>query len=238
MPVSAFDLVQKGILASSAPVSAPDPSGGISFIGSDVVDLKSPASLSLTLPAHQADDFGLIAVTGDVPTGSVSLTNAPGWTELVDEQVTGGRARRVAFYYKSFTSAAEVNPTVDFSSTGEWSASVHVFRGVDATNPFDAAYERNETANTFNMAAPDITTSTTGACIVATHFCTHSDVSVFAGPAGFTMGSQVANTHRNQALAYLLDAGPAGLKSPGSWNNSGVGTTGESTVYTMALRQA
>lgn len=238
MPVSAFDLLQKGILASSKPAPVPGPSGGISFVGSFALGQKNPASISLTMPAHESGDFALIAVNGDGPSADVSVTDATGWSELIDEQVTGGRARRCAFFWKILSSNSEPDPTVAFSASGEWSASVHVFRGVDAVTPFDAtpAIQRAEQTNTFNLASPGITTATDNACVFTSHFCTHGDVDTFGPPAGYTLSAEVIGSHRNQGTSYLLDAGIAGAKSPGDWTNTGSGFTGEATTYTLALR--
>lgn len=236
MPTPHLSMHRAGILSALANTSAP---ANITFEGGNAIALSSPPDLTAVLPAHQADDVALVFVVNDLPGNPLSVTGADGWTELIDEQVSVGRAQRIGIFYKVLTSNSEVNPTIDWAGTGEAGLTVQLFRGVDPVNPIEVAPVGAATPNNFNMNSPSVTTTTSGACVVTSHFCTHSDLSVFGAPAGYTLSPHnTVGTHRNGGVSYLLDAGEPGLKAPGSWTNSGSGTTGESSAYSLVLRAA
>ena len=114
----------------------------ITFVGSDLNQTNSgTANLALTLPTHQADDFGIIYGRADeqgtVPVLGIAV--ATGWTELRNDNPTSGRDRVEYIWYKKFTSSSETNPEMTTDTDQERSVSVHVFRGVDTTTQFDVA---------------------------------------------------------------------------------------------------
>ncbi len=239
MPVSASDLLQKGILASSRPVAA----SGISFVSSNSGFVPSGTSIPLDLQTHAANDFAFVFAYGDRGSANISISGTTGWTELFDESHNTGRLRRSAGFYKVLTSASEANPTVSFAAADFWSASITVFRGVDAVTPLDAVHGASSGANNLTPSAPAVTSVSTGACVFTMCGLTHAEITAIGAPAGYTLSQSVVSSdqgavHFNQGTAYLLNAGPAGLKSPGNWNNSGNLSTTDYSAYTVALRPA
>ncbi len=239
MTISAHDLIVKGILASSRPAAAT----GITYVGDDSGHVNTGTSIALTLPTHATDDFAVIYAYGDRTSANISISVATGWTELVDENHTAGRARRNGIFYKKLTSASETNPTVSFSVSDDYSALVMVFRGVDTTTPLDATYTSGNGTDTLSPTAPAITTVTNNAAVLTFCGLTHSELTAYGAPSGYTLGpNTVSNTvgvaHLNSGAAYLLDSGTAGSKLGIAWSNSGTLSTTDYSVYTLALRPA
>lgn len=213
--------------------------GNITYVGGDATTSGGVSSLGLTLPTHATDDFAVIYGYGDAGTATISITVATGWTELVQEQHTVNRARRNAIFYKKLTSASETNPTVSFSASDQWGASVHIFRGVHTTDPFDgngADYTTNNNADDNNPTPQAITTDSAGSAILLLLGLTSSEISAGGAPSGYTLGENSFGANRNVVGAYLLDAGAAGAKSPGVWTNTASGSTADYSQYSIALR--
>jgi len=218
----------------------------ISYVGGDINESSSftvPESLSLTLPTHQADDFGIIYAFADagstVPV--LSVVTASGWTTLVDnEEHTPGRDRVNFVAYKKFTSSSETNPSVQIATISEeMQCAVLVFRGVDPTNPFDVTYTSNSGADNETPTPQPITTESPNCAIVLLNGQNDNDHNAAGAPAGYTLGPSDMRsnlTNRNIATAYNLDAGAAGLKSPGAWTHDADGVnTSDYSNYTIAL---
>ncbi len=240
MALSAFDLCVKGILNSA---QAPAPAAGITFVGSDRGVGDAGINIPLTLPAHAADDFGIVFAGGDGGVTGFSITAASGWTELFDAQEVTGRNRRSAVFYKKLTSGSETDPVLTSANNDQISASVHVFRGVDTVTPFDVSEAADHGQNSFNFNTPAITTVSDNCAILALGAQTHNNVTAWGAPTGYTLGENIAaadlsRNHYNQAVAYLLDAGSAGANGNISWNNTGAGGLADWTAVTLALRPA
>jgi len=217
----------------------------ITFVGSDSGEDSGGANITLTLPTHEDEDFGLIYARAD-EAGTVSVlavTSASGWTELFSENPTSGRDRVEYMFYKVFTSDSETDPVMTNSTTEEWSASVHVFRNVDPTTPFDTTYQFDSGQNDTTPTNPAITTVSDNAAIVLFQGSTHDDITV-AGvpttPTSLTLGETIlggANDHRGQIAAYKLDVGSAATITPTAWTHTSSPTgTAEYTTVTVALR--
>lgn len=217
----------------------------VTFVGSASAQQGSnTTSITLTLPAHQADDFALAYgradEAGTVPVLDISTA---GWTLLHNANPTSGRDRVEYVWYRRFTSGSEANPTMTISIAQEHSFSVHVFRNVDTVQPFDVTFQFSSGQNDTTPVSPAITTVTDNAAIILFHGATHDDISVAgvpATPSGLTLGETIlggTNDHRGQITAYLLDAGAAGTITPTAWTHTSSPTgTAEWSVYTIALR--
>ena len=214
----------------------------ITYVGGDLVDSNSGTDLALTLPSHQADDFAIIFCIGDEISGigTWSITVASGWTELFSFNHTAGRDRDVACFYKKLTSGSETNPTATYSVTEQISASVSVFRNVDTDTPFDVAEQVSEIVNTSLPTNPAITTVNDNAAIVLWHGISGDDITVAGAPTGYVLGESLTNNaglNRGQFVAYLLDSGATGTKTPGAWTHTASPTNiDDSSMATIALR--
>ncbi len=218
----------------------------ITFVGSNSgQEAANTTGITLTLPTHAADDFGIIYARAD-ESGTVpvlSIGSATGWTLLRNDNPIDGRDRVEYGWYKKFTSGSETNPVVNIDTAQEHSASVHVFRGVDTTTPFDVAEQVNSGSNDTTPVNPAITPVTANGCLILFHGATHDDISV-AGvpttPSGITLGETIlggTNDHRGQITGYKLDYGSAATITPTAWTHTSSPTnTAEWTVITIVLR--
>ena len=220
----------------------------ISFVGSDSGSQgANTTGITLTLPTHATDDFGIIYgridEVGTVPV--LSIGTATGWTLLDNRNPTSGRDRVEYVWYKKFTSASETNPVMNTDTARAHSASVHVFRGVDTATPFDATFQFNSGANDTTPVNPAITPVTANGALILFDGATHNDITVAglpATPTGLTLGEVVlssGNNHRGQYTAYKLDYGAAATITPTAWTHTSSPTgTAEWSVYTIVLRPA
>jgi hypothetical protein len=224
----------------------------ITFVGSISDEQENgTGSLTMTPPTHQADDFGLIMACGDDPTGilSLTLTVASGWTNLVDDWEENFRNRRTKIWYKKFTSSSETAPVITCDQNEDHSASLHVFRGVHTTDPFDrdtpffTEDDGDGSVAGLNPTNAAIVTDNDNACVVLYHH--HTQGEEFTGitaPSGYTLGEDARITistgagHGGHACAYLLDVGTAGTETPTAWQNTGTWVTADFSVHTIALR--
>lgn len=244
--MSAFEMLQQGILQSGG--GAP-PSSGITYVGNVTDEDASGANLSPgNVSGYAADDFGLCFVYGDDNGGTetaFALITASGWTELFQDQQTPGRSRRTAVYYKKLT-GSETAPEFTNQEAQAFSVSYHVFRGVDTSTPFDVTFSDAThliaAQNNTLAACPAITTATDNAAVVLFQGLTHDDVQAAGAPSGYTMGSGLVGgtmDDRGQCVAYNLDAGTAGVNTPGAWTHTSANTgTADYTTITLALKAA
>jgi len=200
-------------------------------------------NLTLTLPAHATDDFGLITCTWNESGTTPTVTDPTGYTVAIKEIQTDGRDRGSAIYHKKFTSGSETNPTIAFSAANsDHSCNIHIFRGVHTSDPLDATITQNFGQNERNPTNEDITPDNADAAIVLIqHSSNGEDISAAGAPSGYTLGdwNVVGGGVSNDAwlaVAYLL--GATGLQNPGAWTNTGVSTSTDYTTYTVALRAA
>jgi hypothetical protein len=218
----------------------------ITFVGSDVGQQgANTTAITLTLPSHQADDVAIVFCNAD-ESGTVpswSETASSGWEKLREDNPTIGRDRVTAVFAKRLTSGSETNPAFNVSVAQEHSASVHVFRGVDTIDMFDAVMRFDAGQNDTTPINPPITSISDNAAIILFHAATHDDISV-AGvpttPSGLSLGETVLGSttdHRHQFTAYDVDVGNAATFTPTAWTHtSSPTTTAEWTVYTLLLR--
>lgn len=215
----------------------------ITFVGSDSQQHGSTASLTMVLPTTQVDDFAIMLGMVDDDVEELSISSATGWTEeRVDVIGLAGRDRTTYIWHK-FLTASENNPVIDVNGNEEHSCSLHVFRNVDTTTPFDTAIEIVTGQNFYRPTNAAITTNTDSCCLMLMHAATEDDIAS-AGlpttPAGLVLGEAVvggSNDHRQQITAYKLDVGVAGEYTPSAWTHTGSpSNVTDYTLYTIALR--
>ena len=219
-------------------------STGITFVGSDSSSEGSNRdTINLTLPVgHQADDFAIVTSAVANTSNNMDVITALGYTLLYNEESTNGQVMEHWLWYKKLTSGSEVNPSVSMSGFNrEHHATLHVFRGVDTTTPFDAVveYAFDDLENTPNPTNPAITTVTPNAAIFLIHNPSHNGISVAGTPSGYVLSeNEVGINHREYFTAYLLDAGAAGVKSPPIWGHTTTDSSPDGAAITLALRPA
>lgn len=209
----------------------------ITFVGSAENWNGGATSIALTLPAHQADDVAYLLVAQD---GSLTTFTPPsGWATIIDKTYTAGRDQSIAIYRRVFTSASETNPTVTSDQTQEIGASVHIFRGVDTTTPEDGVTPTESAGEDNASTSPTagITTATANAALLLLGVWSEWKITAFGAPSGFTLGENgPGDTHAQLAVAYDLDAGAAGAKTPGNWANTATDELAEYRIHTLSLR--
>lgn len=223
----------------------------ITFVGSASNDTSgSTSSLTLTLPAHQADDFAVIFCMGRERNGTSTphySTSTAGWSKLSEDKYAGTTVDSItAVFYKKLTSASETNPVIDNNSSIQtdfgFSVSVHIFRGVDPADPWASLtpfYQFSSGAGARNPTNPAITTDADNATILLFNGSSHDNITTAGAPSGYTLGANVVGgpkDWRQQETAYLLDAGTLGVKTPGAWTNTGLNDENDYILYTVALK--
>ncbi|MEX0306015.1 MAG: Ig domain-containing protein [Ruegeria sp.] len=224
--------------------------GGITFVGSYSVSTESASSLVVDLDdggvyTPQAGDFAIIYVYYNLdsePEQDTTITVATGWNERFDAEYSFGRDKQVACFYKHLL-GSDTDATVNFGITTAASVSVHIFRGVDTTTPFDVARVDAEVSNDVSPDIGNIITVTDNVAIITFLGSSHNDITAHAAPTGMTLGEAITPSgsvfHYSQCVAYALDAGTAGLKTYGTWNNTDDGSVvSDGVVITEALRAA
>ncbi len=198
--------------------------------------------ITLTLPSHATDDFGVVCAFGDGdPTAPVfSIGTATGWSTLRNDTTVSGRQITTYVFYKKFTSASETNPVLNTDQSDSRGVVLNVFRGVDTTTAFDVTEQYTDTENVVNPSNPAITTVTNNAAVLLCLGQSLADATTTGAPSGYTLGQStgVTQNHRHTASAYDLDVGALGTETPGAWTNGGSDGVGDNQEYTMALRPA
>jgi hypothetical protein len=247
MPVAANDMLMRGIIASSRPVV----SSGIVLTHSFSDFRDTGTAIPLTLGTHAANHFAFICATGEAGVTGFSITGATGYQTLFDTmESSSGRARRAAVFYKKLTSASEAPPTLTSADDDEISASIHVFSGVDTTNHFDVTYTTGGAKphvvhgqNNYTFDIPEITTANANSCLIAFAMQTHTNISAWGTPSGFQVAEAIVaanegGTHFNHAVAYMENAGVAGVKAATPWGNTGIVSISDWSSRIFALRAA
>jgi hypothetical protein len=160
--------------------------------------------LTVTLPAHQANDILIVALAGWVPntTGDAAAIAAPsGWTEIAQlaTPATTPIDGRIAWFWRRATSSSETNPTFTRPSgwdTGTdtcWAGRAYVVRGCITTgNPWDEA-DPTVVYSTANQAFDAVTVS--GAERTVIQFLnSQDDQSSGSAPSGWTAGTAATTT--------------------------------------------
>lgn len=214
----------------------------ITFVGSDSDQAGKNQNDLTCAVTHQVDDFGLVYGRADEQSSVPVLSMSAGWTLLDNQNPTSGRDRVEYVWYRKFTSNGTSVNTMSTNVSEEHSMSMHIFRGVDTTTPFDASFIFNSGSNNTTPTNSAITTVTDAATVILLHGATHDDITVAGAPTGYTLGEAVVGStmdFRIQITAYDLDAGTAGTKTPTAWTHTSSPTsTAEWSVYTLALRPA
>jgi hypothetical protein len=218
----------------------------ISYVGSastpaDNGTQAGPGPVDITPPAMQAGDFVLVIGSYRGNT-DISINQAGGqtWTTLTYSQ--RGQALRTTLFYCIFNGTWGANPSISISSgTNALSAIMHVFRGVDSTNPLDVAQTVDRYAapsSPYDVTITGITTNTDGAWVIAVWGSTSNTACTWSlQTGGWTNagGSQYRNTSGTDisiSAAYIA-VSPAGASGDVTNRES---RAAQGTSHILALR--
>lgn len=219
----------------------------IEFVGSDGGEQgPNTTDITATLPVHLTGDWALavgrVDEVGDNPTLDISTA---GWSvRRTDVEEGNGRHRQTKIWYREFLSASETDPVMTVDLANQHSFSVHVFRNVDLTMPFDVTETVAVGADDPTPACPPVTTVTPNCCLFLLHAFTHADITAIGvptTPSGLTAGEflpNLAQSHSGQAIAYKLDVGAAATYTPDDWTHSFTGSSTDWSTYSIPLRPA
>ncbi len=113
---------------------------------------------------HVADDW-LIYLIGQDATPSAAFTATAGWT-VADAGGADDTLRSCVVYKKATGTNSESAPQITSAVSGNWSATLLVYRGLDTTNCMDATPTVTRYATTLDYTTPAITTVTNNSIII------------------------------------------------------------------------
>jgi len=121
------------------------------------------ANVTVTLPAHQADDIFLLSVVVRDQDDTITVA---GWTQIAT--VDRGAVSRYWWFWKRAASASETNPLVNKSTgTGDTYAAVITYRGAVTTGDPWEVKGTPQTSTADPVALTGITTLTADSLVVA-----------------------------------------------------------------------
>jgi hypothetical protein len=215
--------------------------GTITYVGVGTTAEANSGNVTPTLPAHQAGDLLLCAATSNDNIAHSVATS--GWAQTYQLAQTADFHPRSSVWWKLATSAAETNPTVTHTGGSGIVAGCSAFRGVDATNPFDAAYAQADTTASSNVTTGALTTVTANAMMVFVGHINNNRCNLSASVTGGLTWSQSYCEDRDPpggsndetvALHYAPKA-TAGAIGPITFTQSG---TDSNRGALLALRPA
>jgi hypothetical protein len=224
-------------------------SSAITFVAAStmVASTTSGGSLTPGIPAAaEAGDLAIVFVAGR-PTGTTEPGTPSGWTKRSSSlQEVGSNDLKIITYYRVLT-GSEGNPSFTVPSSwsgtsGGMSATIGVWRGADATTPFDVNDVTGVAAAADRWTPTAITTATAGALVVSA--VTTSDSNALrvtpGSEQGFTRqiggGSYDTTTGGNHALGVADKFHtPAGGVTMLEWDQTANGIDAWAGI-TFALR--
>lgn len=166
-------------------------------------------------------------------TGQTGFTLTPRGDNLSGFPViaTTGSDVSIHCFYRKLTSASDTDITLTKASTARMSGVMHLWRGLDTTDPFDADAETDLFVNaSYISTSPAITPVTdNGGLILVAHYpgpATGFYVTTFGAPAtpsGLTQGASFipndGSDYQDITTAYDADYGTAAIITPTKWLN-------------------
>lgn len=204
-------------LACAAPAWAQDPA----WQASSAIAASTGADVTVTLPAHAANDVLLLQVV--VRDVDDTITWPAGWAQLAT--VDRGTTSRYWWAWKRAASASETNPLVDKSTaTGDTYAAVTTYRNAITTgDPWEAVGTPN-TATTAAHVLNGVTTLSPRSLVVAS-LCGEDNTAA----SGTTFGA-TDPTSLTQVLYVESVTGADGACTAGAAVRTAAGATGSVTA--------
>lgn len=217
----------------------------ITFVGSSS-NGSTGAAYTVTVPSHNVHDFAFMMVfIGDDDGETLSLSSgSTGWNYFRRHDTTGtaqgGKDNVTSRAYFKFLTSNETNPEITITSGQPSSTTIHVFRGVDITTPFDLAPTWNGGEDVANPTNSAITTTTANCALLLYHMDSDpniTSVGLPSTPSSLTQGASYGLTsiEQGQICAYKLDVGAAGTTTPTAWTHTN-NASGGYNMWTVALR--
>ena len=214
------------LLAPLASVVSAPAAAQITFVGAGDQEVATFGSITPELPnGTAAGDLAVLVVAGRPDDTAVPAAPA-GWTARSSVvQNAGSNDVRVMTFYRLLAGGdADPNVTLPASWTGWWSAGmsgqIAVWRGVDASTPFDATDSTGTSNSDDDFDAPGITTVTAGAMVVSVVATSDENDLGFNSSAGFTARMSggaydtTAGGHHSVGLADKVQAAAGAVTMP------------------------
>ena len=198
------------------------------------------ATFTITKPAGLANGDVLFAwiAKNEEPT----ITDEADWTQVFQDNGTGGQDRSGYFGYKVITDASAEGADYSWTATSNmWSGTIIALRGVH-TDVLDQTTGHSIGLNYSNSKPnPSITTQTANSMIMCGLMLTHNTVTAFAPPSGMAeqsdliRGSGGFGAHSSVATVLQAAVGASGTKQ---FTVSGLSATEEYIMFTAAIKEA
>ncbi len=204
--------------------------GAITFVAAGAQTIGTGASITPAIPGGTAaGDFAVLIVAGR-PTNTAEPAAPTGWTLRSSSlREVGANDLKVMTFYR-FLAGGDANPTVTLPATWQGGAAgmsgqIAVWRGVDATTPFDVADVTGNSAAVRDWTPPAITTVTNGAWAVSAVASSDDNALIINTANGFTArmsGTAYDSTTGGDHAVGLADENQAtaGLVSMLQWRQN------------------
>jgi hypothetical protein len=184
---------------------------GIAFRSASFARNGGATTLVIAKPASLVAGNVMLA---SIDTRGTTVITAPvGWVTIADN--ANGTAMRKTTYYKIAGASEPSTYTWSFSSAVPAAGGIVAYRGVDQTNPIDAANGQSNASST-SITAPSISTTVPNAMLLG-FFGTAINATI-APPTGMVERGEIAITSGNTKIAteisdaILAATGPTGVR--------------------------
>ncbi|MDH3287714.1 MAG: hypothetical protein OEP48_08350 [Betaproteobacteria bacterium] len=179
--------------AAQASAASGGGGGGISFVAAGAQTAGTGATITPVVPGGTSvGDFAVLIVAGR-PSDTSEPTAPAGWTLRSSSlRQVGANDLNIMTFYRLFDgTAGDGNPTITLpvnwrGNAGGMSGQIAVWRGVDATTPFDVADVTGNSPATRDWTPPSITTVTNNAWVVSAVATSDDNRLRLRTPNGFT----------------------------------------------------
>ena len=174
------------------------------LVAQGAIAAVTTGSLTVTLPAHQADDILVVTLAVWEPNAASDMAapgTTSGWTYRMDNPIIPGSQidGRLAMFWKRATSGAETNPVFTQPSPGDTGADTafagraYVIRGcITSGDPWDDIVQNATPYTAANGAFPAVTVSGSERLVVQFLVSTDNQAAG-AAPSGWTAGTAVTS---------------------------------------------
>lgn len=217
--------------------------GGASGIGSGANYSVPLTSLSGGIGSSPQEGDIVIVVSGFAQTSDDNpgpITS--GYTEVADLYISDTADTNASVSYKIVGATPDTSVEVGGSGSGTYGSAtvVHVWRGVDQSNPMDVPVITATGSNGANIDSPSITPVTDGAVVLTCGLSAHaSGGSTKTVPSGYSNGVQAVSAATRNSLAVIASKlWASGSEDPGAWTGGTSQAFDSWAAVTLALRPA
>ena len=190
--------------------------------------------------AWEEDDLAIAfgTVDGD---GGGSMTAATDWTLVRQDATAAGNDRNVGLFRKKLETGDDETPTFTLSTGGpELSMALVIVRGIDPDTPFDVTETYEDSVDSGNAAAPDITNVNKSLILVYGYANGSTTYDAVRAPAGYYNGPHGVGISMSKRMGHMAftSVDEAGTVDPGVWRAQDADSLEDTSLYTIALRVA